>query len=450
MKSAVYLALLGVGVSAYPQQRSQAQELLEELGGAEQIYVEHDGQAFAVESKYELDGDVLYVVTIDGTGKIVTAEQVKERKLNTIAYEDDIEPVGLTLKDVAKITENIPTTNIEIVKNVVYEGKIIIGVKRFELSNGGIYYLVTGAGGQEVGYVSVDDVTEEDTDINQYILNIQRETELPQSTEESEDDVDTTNTTEQVTETVDEADTQVTEEQESEEQESEEQESDEQESEEQESEEAVTEESVSEEQATEEQASEEQVTEESVSEEQATEEQESEEQTSGYDDEVEVTIKDFTEYNYQLVQLKGLEEQEVIHPELDRTHVVEATNSAGNPYNFVLRGEGESNGVTYASLYKDGEFLGYINKGLTEPKPIPEENISTTLTMNEVSERYGIPLDKLMWLNEGIKDPETPLDRHMIQLKERKDVLFVNLLAEEGTLPDVNDTNTQTINYTKK
>lgn len=448
MRGAVYLALIGVGVSAYPQTRSQAQELLEEFGETDQIYVEYDGQALAVESKYGLDDEVLYVVTIDGAGKIVSAEQVKERKLNTIAYEDDIEPIGLNLKSVAKITEKIPSINIELVNNVEYDGKIIIAVKRFELSDGNIYYLVTGSGGQELGYVSVEDVTEEVQDLQGYILDMQRETEPLQT--ETEDEAKPVIVEESKEETEDETND-----------ESEDEAEEVNEDEPKEETEEVTEEVIEEvnedeptdeaEEVTEDEPKEESeaVTEEE-SKEETEEESKEESEDSGDTEKIDVEIKDFTEYNYQLVKLKDLEDQEVIHPELDRTHVVEATNSSGNPYNFVLRGEGEADGVVYASLYKDGEFLGYINKELTEPKELPDDDFTTPLTATEVSERFGIPLDKLLWLNGGIKDVNVSLEKHKIQLEERKDVLYVDLLAEEGKLPDVNDTNTQTISIPKK
>lgn len=464
MRGAVYLALIGLGVTAYPQTRSQAQELLEELGETDQIYVEYDGQALAVESKYGLDDEVLYVVTIDGEGKIVSAEQVKERKLNTIAYEDDIEPIGLNLKSVAKITEKIPSINIELVNNVEYDGKIIIAVKRFELSDGNIYYLVTGSGGQELGYVSVEDVTEEVQDLQGYILDMQRETEplqtetedeakqviVDESKEETEDE--SNDESKEETEEVNEDESEVEAVEESKD-EAEEETEEVTEDEPKEESEAVTEEEPKEEteEVTEEES--EEVTEEESkeeTEEESNEESNEESEDSGDTEKIDVEITDFTEYNYQLVKLKDLEDQEVIHPDLDRTHVVEATNNSGNPYNFVLRGEGEADGVVYASLYKDGEFLGYINKELTEPKELPDDDFTTPLTATEVSERFGIPLDKLLWLNGGIKDVNESLEKHKIQLEERKDVLYVDLLAEEGKLPDVNDTNKQTISITKK
>ena len=470
MRGAVYLALIGVGVTAYPQNRSQAQELLDEFEETDQIYVEYDGQALAVESKYGLDDEVLYVVTIDGTGKIVSSEQVKERKLNTIAYEDDIEPLGLNLKSVAKITEKIPSINIELVNNVEYDGKIIIAVKRFELSDGNIYYLVTGSGGQELGYVNVEDVTEEVQDLQGYILDMQRETEPLQLEPETEDGPkdeakpviveESKEESEEVNgdEPKDEAEAVTEEESKKETEEVTEDEPKE------ETEEVTEEESKEEsEEVTEEESKEEaeEVTEDEPKEEsEAVNEEESKEETedesneesedSGDTEKIDVEITDFTEYNYQLVKLKDLEDQEVIHPDLDSTHVVKATNNAGNPYNFVLRGEGEADGVVYASLYKDGEFLGYINKELTEPKELPDDNFKTPLTLTEVSERFGIPIDKLLWMNSGVKDVNESLEKHAIQLEERKDVLYVDLLAEEGNLPDVNDTNKYTISITKK
>ena len=380
---AVYLTLAGVG--AAPQlvePGTQAETVLNEIKTEEAIYVEHKGDAYGVESKYQVDGNILYVVDMDGTGKIVPSSEVKERVLTTVTFEEDIDPLGLTVKAFYKITADLPTTEIKVPTPVPYKGKRVIANKRYELSDGSIYYTVTGDEGKELGYLSIEDVTAEEKDLAKYeelVTGKKPEAKKPEAKKPESSEAGGAKPESKPV------------------------------------------------------GSESQVESKPVEEAM-----------------VEVGIKDFTPYNYELVQLKEGKNQEVLAPDLKSTITLNAQDSNKQTYDYVLRGQGEHEGVTYASIYKDGELQGYINKAKTEPKALPQENIVTPLTFTQVSNRYGVPVDKLQWLNPGEKDPNKSLAKHEIQLQERKNVMYVDELAKEGKLPDPAKTETHMITFEKK
>lgn len=377
MKGAMYLTLAGIGAAPQVQgPGTQAETILNEIKTEEAMYVEHDGGAYDVESKYQVDGSVLYIIDVDGTGKLVSSSDVKERVLTTITFEEDIEPLGLTVKAFSKVTKELPTTEVKIPTSVEYKGKRFIAHKRYELSDGSIYYFIKGDDGKDLGYLSIEDVTEEEADLTKYEEDITGTKEKP-----SEAGKPSTGSKPAGSEA--QADSKP-------------------------------------------------------------EESESEEAT------IELSIKEFTPYNYELVQLKDGKKQELIAPDLTSKVTLEAQDSNKQIYDYVLQGQGTIDGVTYASIYRDGELKGYINKELTEPKELPKDNITTTMTFTEVSKRYGIPVDKLQWMNSGVKDPNKSLAKHEIQLQERKNVMYVDELAKEGKLPDPEKTGTQELKVTKK